>query len=119
MKDNFTELEFLTTLSFEKSYKRLKKKYVSLANDLKNFKSSFSENPQLGTDLGGGFRKVRISIQSKNKGKSGGARIITYDMCFRQIKNIIVLIDIYDKSKKETVTENEYTAILKQFLENK
>jgi mRNA-degrading endonuclease RelE of RelBE toxin-antitoxin system len=117
MKNNFTELDFLTTSSFEKSYKRLKKKYLSLTDDLNKFKSSFSENPQLGTDLGDGFRKIRIAIQSKNKGKSGGARIITYDMCLRQIENTIILVDIYDKSEKDTMAESEYTAILKQFLE--
>jgi hypothetical protein len=118
MKNDFTELEFFTTLSFEKSYKRLKKKYLSLTDDLKKFKLSFSENPQLGVDLGDGFRKVRIAIQSKNKGKSGGGRIITYDMCLSQIENTVILVDIYDKGEKETVTENEYTAILKQFLDN-
>jgi mRNA-degrading endonuclease RelE of RelBE toxin-antitoxin system len=110
------ELEYITTLSFEKSYKQLRKKYTSLTNDLKKFKLLFSENPKLGTDLGGGFRKVRISIQSKNKGKSGGARIITYEMCIKQQENTIILIDIYDKNEKETISEKEYTDILKRFL---
>jgi hypothetical protein len=118
MKNDFTDLEFLTTLSFEKSYKRLKKKYRSLTNDLRKFQSSFSENPQLGVDLGSGFRKVRVAVQSKNKGKSGGMRIITYNMCFKQIGNTVILVDIYDKSEKESITEDEYTAALKQFLEN-
>jgi hypothetical protein len=63
MKNDFTGLEFLTTVSFEKSYKRLKKKYLSLTDDLKKFKLSFSENPQLGVDLGSGFRKVRMNIR--------------------------------------------------------
>jgi hypothetical protein len=111
-------MEFLTTLFFERSYKRLKKKYLSLPNDLANFKSSFSDNPELGADLGNGFRKVRISIQSKNKGKSGGGRIITYEMCIKQQENIIILIDIYDKSEQETISTKEYTDILKQFLDS-
>jgi hypothetical protein len=108
---------FRPTKQFKKSFKALYKKFPSLSSDYKKFETAFSENPQLGTDLGDGFRKVRIAIQSKNKGKSGGARIITYDMCLKQIENTTILIDIYDKSEKDTMPESEYTAILKQFLE--
>ena len=32
---------------------------------------------EMRTDLGDGIHKVRVAISSKNKGKSGGARIIT------------------------------------------
>jgi hypothetical protein len=109
---------FKPTKQFKKSFKILHKKFPSLSSDYQKFEMEFSENSQLGVDLGDGFRKVRIAIQSKNKGKSGGARIITYDMCLRRIGNTIILVDIYDKSEKETITENEYTDILKQFLED-
>ena len=37
-----------------------------------------SENPILGTSLGDNCYKVRVAIKSKGKGKSGGARVITY-----------------------------------------
>ena len=33
-----------------------------------------------GIDLGNNIRKIRIAIKSKNKGKSGGARVITYNL---------------------------------------
>jgi hypothetical protein len=107
---------FKPTKQFKKSFKALYKKIPSLSSDYRKFEAAFSENPKLGTDLGGGFRKVRISVQSKNKGKSGGARIITYEMCVKQQENIIILIDIYDKNEKETISEKEYTDILKRFL---
>ncbi|MDR0575206.1 MAG: addiction module toxin RelE [Tannerella sp.] len=93
------------------------KKFPSLSSDYQKFETSFSENPQLGVDLGDGFRKVRIAIQSKNKGKSGGG-IITYDMFVKQQENVIILVDIYDKNEKETLSEKKYTDILKRFLEN-
>jgi hypothetical protein len=36
-----------------------------------------TENPTLGTPIGKDCYKLRIAIASKNKGKSGGARMIT------------------------------------------
>jgi hypothetical protein len=35
-------------------------------------------NPTLGTPIGNNCYKIRLAIASKGKGKSGGARIITY-----------------------------------------
>ena len=35
------------------------------------------EDNDCGVDLGGGLHKIRMSIASKGKGKSGGARVIT------------------------------------------
>jgi hypothetical protein len=112
-------IEFIPTSTFEKSYKRLKKKYASLADDLRMFQVDFSRNQELGIDLGGGFRKIRLAIQSKNKGKSKGARIITYDLYAKKQDNIIILVDIYDKNDSETMQENEYKSIIKVFLAKK
>jgi len=42
--------------------------------------------------LAGGFRKVRLAIQSKGKGKSGGARIITYALLMKDDDSIVFLI---------------------------
>jgi hypothetical protein len=109
-------IEFIPTTTFEKSYKRLKKKYISLTGDLRKFKNEFSENQELGIDLGGGYRKIRLAIQSKNKGKSGGARIIIYNLYVKKQKNVIVLVDIYDKSEQETIQESEYKSIIEAFL---
>jgi hypothetical protein len=81
---------FKPTKQFKKSFKNLYKKFPSLSLDYQKFEMAFSENPQLGVDLGDGFRKVRIAIQSKNKGKSGGGRIITHDMCLSQIENTTI-----------------------------
>ena len=69
-----------TTTFFDKDLKRLSKKYHSLFSDVDLFMSSLQENPEQGTDLGQGFRKIRLAIASKGKGKSGGARIITYTL---------------------------------------
>lgn len=66
------------TTSFKKAYKKLSKKYRSLESDVDALAAQLSENPHTGADLGGGVRKVRMAISDKGKGKSGGARVITY-----------------------------------------
>ena len=48
--------------------------------------------------------KVRMSIESKNKGKSGGARVIT---CVKIIDEVVYLLAIYDKSERSTLKDKE------------
>lgn len=99
-----------TTTFFDKDLKRLSKKYHSLFSDVDLFMSSLQENPEQGTDLGNHLRKIRLAIASKGKGKSGGARIITYTLTEEGIE--ITLLTIYDKSEKANVTRKELLAIL-------
>ena len=108
---------FIPTQTFEKSYKRLKKKYLSLKTDLEKFKKEYNENPSIGSDLGGGFRKIRVAIQSKNRGKSGGARIITYEICIKTEDKVVIMVEIYDKGEISTLLDNEYEIALRDFLE--
>jgi hypothetical protein len=55
-----------------------------------------------------------ISIASKGKGKSGGARIITN---FVITNATVYLLTIYDKSEKETITDKELIELLEQIPE--
>ena len=66
------------TPDFAKALKHLAKKYKSMKTDYAQLLNDLRANPFLGTDLGRHLRKVRMSITSKGKGKSGGARVITY-----------------------------------------
>lgn len=59
------------------------------------------KNPQQGVDLGNGYRKVRMAIKSKGKGKSGGARVITLDTL--ECDGCLYLLFIYDKSDAASV----------------
>lgn len=53
--------------------------------------------------------KIRLAIESKGKGKSGGARVITY----LYIKTeTVYLLSIYDKSEKSDLTLNEIKEML-------
>ena len=89
---------------FDKQTKRLAKKYPSLKNDLAELIERLANDPEQGTALGNNFYKVRLAIASKGKGKSGGARVITY---LKIIETTVYLASIYDKSDKSTITEKE------------
>lgn len=85
--------------NFRKEVKRLSKKYRSLKNDLMVLQSEIIENPNIGEDLGSGFRKLRLKIASKNTGKSGGARVITLNVVIDQTSKKIIFVTIWDKSE--------------------
>lgn len=96
---------------FERQAKRLIKKYPSLKKELLNLIESLKLNPQQGKALGKNCFKIRLSISSEGKGKSGGARIITHIV----IKDFIVyLLNIYDKSEQENLTDSELSDLLKE-----
>jgi hypothetical protein len=95
---------------FEKQAKRLIKKYASLKNELLNLVRDLKENPQQGKPLGKNCFKVRLAIASKNKGKSGGARVITN---FVITDATVYLLTIYDKGDKENITDKELDELLK------
>lgn len=100
--------------SFDKEVKRLSKRYRSLKADLQTLLNDLYANPQLGTDLGGGLRKVRMRITSKGKGKSGGARVITFTVVVTVDESEINLLYIYDKSERESITHNEIDELLRK-----
>ena len=55
-----------------------------------------------------------MAIASKGKGKSGGARVITYtaDVIVCAEQGQIVLLSIYDKSEQSTITDNEIKRLM-------
>lgn len=108
---NFLELTITTSDDFIKSLKKLGKKYPSLKQDLIDFKKSLISEPQQGISLGQNCFKVRLKITSKNKGKSGGGRVITF---VRLSQNHIILLEIFDKSEMESISEIDLVALLKR-----
>ena len=99
-----------TIPKFDKQLKKLIKKYPSFKIEFTNFIASLHEDPNQGTPLGNNCYKIRLSIASKGKGKSGGARLITN---FIISESTIYLISIYDKSEKENLSEKELIELLK------
>jgi len=95
---------------FDKQAKRLAKKYPSFKKDLTELIESLADSPEQGTALGNSFYKIRLAIASKGKGKSGGARVITY---VKITADTVFLTSIYDKSEKRAITEKELEQIFK------
>ena len=63
---------------FERQAKRLIKKFPSLKNELQELVMELKEEPSKGTPIGYNCQKIRLSIASKGRGKSGGARVIAH-----------------------------------------
>jgi mRNA-degrading endonuclease RelE of RelBE toxin-antitoxin system len=103
--------DILRTDEFSKHLKQLSKKYPSLKKDYEGFLSSLQQNPLQGISLGRNCFKVRMKISSKKTGKSVGARVITF---VRLQINKITLLDIYDKSEKETISDKELSELIKK-----
>ena len=109
-------MNFEVAPEFEKAFKRLYRKYPSLKRDYISFLSELEKNPTMGDEIFPNCRKVRIAIKSKQKGKSGGGRIIFY---FEIIQDKIILIFIYDKSEMENVQTAYIEQILRTLLSKK
>jgi len=101
------------TSEFEKEIKKLAKKYPSLNKDFSSFLELLEQDPTQGVSLGKNIYKIRLLISSKNTGKSGGGRVITY---VRIINKEVILISIYDKSVRTAITEKEIKERLKRYL---
>lgn len=101
------------TSNFAKEAKRLAKKYPSFKKDYEEFKNSLQENPLHGDELTPGIRKIRLAIRSKGKGKSGGARVITFNVLAEQQNGMVVLVLIYDKSDFSTVDVNTVKELIR------
>lgn len=99
---------------FKKELKKLAKKYSSLKSDFTKLLESLEVEPRQGTPLGKNCYKTRLSIKSKGKGKSGGARIITNIMVS---ETTVYLLSIYDKTDKENLTDKELQELLKDVPE--
>jgi len=95
---------------FEKELKRLAKKYPSLKNEYVELVQRLKKDPSQGVGLGNSCFKVRLAIASKEKGKSGGARVIT---CLKIIEESVYLLTIFDKSDQENIPDSELQSLLK------
>lgn len=100
-------IKFEKTPVFKSEAKRLAKHYPSFAEDLKELAKSLKKNPDQGTPLAGGFRKIRMAITSKGKGKSAGARVITLNCLVNTTEGLVTFVTVYDKSEEESISIKE------------
>ena len=100
--------------TFEREAKRLNKRYASFKKDFTKLLDALESDPHLGIDLGSNLRKIRMRITSKGKGKSGGARVITFTVVVSLDEAEINLIYIYDKAERESIKADELAELLRK-----
>lgn len=97
---------------FKRQFKRLAKRYRSLGSDFAAFLEELRSNPLQGAELFPGVRKVRMKIAAKGKGKSSGARIISFSVEANAERLDITLLTIYDKSEMASVSDSYIRSLL-------
>jgi len=101
------EIRFLE--NFRKKFKKLHKKNRKLLDDIKELEQELKTDPKTGISLGHGMYKIRMANSSRNIGKSGGFRVITY---FIDENDVVYLVEIYDKSSIESISVQELRDVL-------
>ena len=102
-----------TTDNFKREAKQLIKKYASLRYEIEELGRELVENPTMGISLGNDVYKIRISIASKNKGRSGGARIISF---VKIIEETVFLLSIFNKGEKDNISDKEIDILLEGYI---
>lgn len=91
---------------FAKEAKRLAKKYPSFKQYYNEFLESIKNNPLQGDEITKNIRRIRMAIKAKGKGKSGGARVITFNVLTNVKNGQVVFLLLYDKEDASTVKVN-------------
>ena len=109
----------ITTANFRREAKPLLKKYPSLKPELARLVDILLEDSTHGEPLGQDCYKIRLAIASKRRGKSGGARLITYRRVMDAATQIVklFLLSIYDKSEIASIGREEIARLRQQSAE--
>lgn len=63
--------------------------------------------------LGNDIYKIRLGIASKNKGKSGGARVLSF---VKVTQTAVLLFSIYSKGETDNLTDREIKELIRDYL---
>ena len=99
--------------NFKREAKRLTKKYPSLKTELAELFTELEENPTTGTPLGNNIYKIRLAIAFKKKGKSGGARVLSF---IKVTQTTVLLFSIYSKGEIDALTDKQIKELIKEYL---
>ncbi|MCF8258941.1 MAG: type II toxin-antitoxin system RelE/ParE family toxin [Flavobacteriales bacterium] len=105
--------EVRTTPNFDREAKRLAKKWSSLKDDLANLFSELAKNPTQGTHLGQDVYKIRLRITSQGKGKSRGARVISF---VHVTGERVYPVSIYSKGERDSISDKEIRQLVKDIV---
>lgn len=108
--------EIITSDYFDAEAKVLAKRYKSFKKDLIEFRKELEKEPLQGTEIAPNIRKIRMAITSKGRGKSSGARLITYNALVTEQEGTVYLLLIYDKADASSVKMNVVKQIVKELI---
>ena len=114
--------EVIAIDAFRKDAKKLTKKYASLKSELAALSAQLKQDPRFGILLHENTYKIRLAVQSKGKGKSGGLRVVTHVVEVEieveedntNLSTTVFLLTIYDKSERENIPEKELRWLIEQ-----
>lgn len=98
------------TPNFEQSFRKLRKKYPKMNEDLRELLDEIEENGLLGDEIPGVLSsdnkiyKKRMKNTNAHKGKSGGFRVIHYLVTN---SNDVFLLEIYSENQQEDISNDE------------
>ncbi|MFT4061397.1 MAG: hypothetical protein QM642_03460 [Edaphocola sp.] len=95
--------------NFKKEAKRLTQKYPPLKTELAELFAELEQNPTLGKDI----YKIRLAIASKIKGKSGGARVLSF---VKVAQTTVPLFSTYSKGEVDDLADKQTQELIKDCL---
>jgi len=110
---NEPSVRVVATPHFNRNFKRLRKKYRQIENDLRPLVAQLEHGETPGDQIQRvrfTVYKVRIASSDAQRGKSGGYRVIYYV----QTKAFIFLVDIYPKSEREDISADELRRLIEE-----
>ena len=112
-----TPVKVIFALSFQKTIKRLRKKYPHIKDDVQPVIEQLAAGETPGDQIqstGYTVYKVRIPNRDARRGKSGSYRMIYYI----QTETNIILLTIYSKSEQTNANAGEIQAIVADLVED-
>ena len=100
---------------FKKTLKPLAKKYTTLKDSVKSLENALIKDPFAGEAYGDKIYKIRMSDESKGKGKSGGFRVMYYLLNETSEGIEVLMITIFYKSETSTI-KKKAAVILKDYV---
>jgi len=101
--------------NFRRKFKKIHKKNKKLNTDIEALIETLEKDPTTGTFLGDDIYKIRIANSSKNIGKRGGFRVITY---YVDENNVVYLVEIYEKNSIENIPIEQLVKIIQEEIKN-
>jgi len=99
--------------NFRRKFKKIYKKNRKLNEDIEALIKILEENPTTGTFLSDNIYKIRVANSSKNIGKRGGFRVITY---YLDENDVVYLVEIYEKNSIENIPIEQLIKIIEEEL---